>query len=571
MSITDRFQNIGHLFCCYLCIQTGGIDSHLTQNGFQRIDFGFRWVFMNTINKRQAFIHRHRSRRLIGYQHKFFDKFLRFTAGSRKNVFHATIFNEEFAFTGFNIHGTALKSAFMQQSGKFSHFLDFREKLVIFCQNLIIRAAIQNRIDLAVHAFHAGTNIALGKAVTDQIALLIESQQSRESQAHFIRIQGADTVGQFFRKHWQHLIRIVDRGTASIGLVIQCRTRLHIVADVCDMHTQFPYIAYFIQRNGVIDVLRICAVDGENIVAGQVQTIHQLAGLNAFLSHFFRLSLSWGIKVQTRLVGCQHRLTAVCRRISTTEGAYYFGTMREVSLAAFTHSCQNLVSHFCVATVTFPNFDRHFHILVRHNEEATLFAVQHTWEVLMTFFHNLGNSTLCFSLAVFRQAHHDDITRHRTQHFSSRQENIILTGSFLIQWSRKTKALLYGDDFCFHSLHIFRQTHGVSFLNDNTFRFVLRDQLVKLFALSRLHFCQNSQLFQTHRSLAVTAQHLHNALIQRHWTAFAAAASRILRLLHIFIIISHTQSLSSGHTIRSYLFIMTDSPKNHKRDFVKTI
>ena len=177
---------------------------------------------MNTIHKWKSLVHRHRCRCLVRDQHKFFNEFLRLTASSWENIFYTAIFNEEFAFAGFDVHGTTFKSALVQHSRQLFHFFDFRKEFAVFRHNLLGSSTAKDSIDFAVNTFDTGTNIALRKAITNQLAFFIESQQSREGQTHLIRIQGTNAVGQFLWQHRDNLICIVHGSSSCISFVIQC-------------------------------------------------------------------------------------------------------------------------------------------------------------------------------------------------------------------------------------------------------------------------------------------------------------------------------------------------------------
>ena len=60
------------------------------------------------------------------------------------------------------------------------------------------------------------------------------------------------------------------------------------------MNAQLPQVAHLVQGDSVIDVFGISAVDGEDVVTGQIQSVHQFAWLNiVFQIPWARLEKEW--------------------------------------------------------------------------------------------------------------------------------------------------------------------------------------------------------------------------------------------------------------------------------------
>ena len=78
-------------------------------------------------------------------------------------------------------------------------------------------------------------------------------------------LQGAELVAERLGQHRNDPVDQVGRVPALAGLVIERRARLHVVGDVGDVHAQPPaLLVQGLQREGVVEVLRVGRVDGDH-------------------------------------------------------------------------------------------------------------------------------------------------------------------------------------------------------------------------------------------------------------------------------------------------------------------
>ncbi len=101
---------------------------------------------------------------------------------------------------------------------------------------------------------------ALHYAVTRDV------DEHRQRQARLPLLQRADAVGELFGKHGQHAAGEVDARGALDGFLVERRALGDVVADVGDVnaHAQHPVAGAVeaLDRDGVVEVLRVLAVDG---------------------------------------------------------------------------------------------------------------------------------------------------------------------------------------------------------------------------------------------------------------------------------------------------------------------
>ena len=156
--------------------------------------------------------------------------------------------------------------------------------------------AVQQGVDLFIHALDAAADDSLDKLVLADVAVVVQLHQAGEGKPGLVLVQAADAVGQLPGQHGDDLVGIVDAGGTLKGLVVQCGAGLDVVADVGDVDAQLVAAAVELeQADGVVDVLGLGRVDGEDGQPPQVHAVGDLllsdagAGEGAgFLQHLLR-------------------------------------------------------------------------------------------------------------------------------------------------------------------------------------------------------------------------------------------------------------------------------------------
>ena len=155
------------------------------------------------------------------------------------------------------------------------------QNLVVLALELVVGTAGQQSVDLGVHALDTAADDRLDKAVVGQVAVLVQTHQAGERQAQHALVQAADAVGQLLGQHGHHLVGIVHAGGTVKGFVVQLTAGLDVVRHIRNMHAQLKAALRRLgQADGVVDVLGLSAVDGED---GQSAQIH--AALTVGLGH----------------------------------------------------------------------------------------------------------------------------------------------------------------------------------------------------------------------------------------------------------------------------------------------
>ncbi len=115
------------------------------------------------------------------------------------------------------------------------------------------------------HAFHAA-NYAPAKALREDVAAPVDLQFHRKHQAIDARLERANLGGKLERQHGNRAIGKIDAGAAQESLFIDRAARLHIVADIGNVHLQrIIAVRQPIHPDRVVEIARRFAVDGYDI------------------------------------------------------------------------------------------------------------------------------------------------------------------------------------------------------------------------------------------------------------------------------------------------------------------
>ena len=225
---------------------------------------------------------------LVGQQHELLDHGLALAGGA---LFHidavAVLIQNELDFPALEIDAAALLAQAGTVGVQLLHGGQLIQHLGVLGLGLGIGSAGQQGVDLRIHALDPAADDGFDELVVGQIAVLIQTHQAGKRQAQLLLVQGADAVGKALGQHGHDLIRIVDRSGAVEGLLVQLTAGLDVVGDIGDVNAQLiATTGEPGQADGIVDILGLGAVDGED---GQCAQVH--AALAVLLRHGHVLEL----------------------------------------------------------------------------------------------------------------------------------------------------------------------------------------------------------------------------------------------------------------------------------------
>ena len=122
----------------------------------------------------------------------------------------------------------------------------------------------------------------------DDITLSIHIHDARESQTIHIRIERTDAIRKFKREHRNNPVSDIDRSSTGDSILIESAASFHIFGDIRDMNGNLISASQMADRDSVIKVVSIIAIDGDNTVFSEIKT-SLFFTIRDFFWHIFRL------------------------------------------------------------------------------------------------------------------------------------------------------------------------------------------------------------------------------------------------------------------------------------------
>ena len=115
----------------------------------------------------------------------------------------------------------------------------------------------------------------------DEAAFAIDLDVDRKREPLHARIQRADAVRQTLRQHRHGAAGEVDRGPALECFFIERAPLGHVMRDVGDVHAEeVVAVRELLHFDGVVEIFRGLAVDGDDVVLAQVDAFRDLLRLD---------------------------------------------------------------------------------------------------------------------------------------------------------------------------------------------------------------------------------------------------------------------------------------------------
>ena len=105
------------------------------------------------------------------------------------------------------------------------------------------------------------------------LAFVVHLHVADKAHAVDLRHQRADAVGQGLRQHRHHEAGEVHRGGAKLRLLVQRRTRPHVVRHIGNRHHQAETLEVGFAVHRVVEVLGVLAVDGHQRGGAQIHPV----------------------------------------------------------------------------------------------------------------------------------------------------------------------------------------------------------------------------------------------------------------------------------------------------------
>ena len=224
----------------------------------------------------------------VGQQHEVFDEFVRFVLHTHVSVDgFLVLVEDEFHLFRVEINASQGHSLLAELGGQIVEFQDF-----VF---VVAIAAVNHGLHFLVGVSAARLDDGLANPAVVNFGVVVHLEHRAEGEFFLVGTQRTNVVAEFFGQHGDGAVNEIDRGSSVERLLVDGRSGTDVVRHVGDVHTHFPMaVRQLLQRDGVIEVLRVGGVDGDGehlaeVAAFLYLVLANLGGnLAGFLLYLFR-------------------------------------------------------------------------------------------------------------------------------------------------------------------------------------------------------------------------------------------------------------------------------------------
>ena len=215
---------------------------------------------------------------LVGEQHELFDQAMRDVAlGGDDLLHHPLVVEHDLRLLEVEVYRAAPVAAPVQDLEELVHQLELRNQFAISGADGLVVIG-EDRVDVGVgHAC-----VAVDDAVVDFIPqnrpFAVDFHQAGLDEPVDVGVQAAETGREVRGKHVNCAIGKVHRRRTLVGFLVERAVFRHVVRDVGDVHAQ-PVVAVLqpLDRDGVVEVARVLAVDGDRHPGPEVRPAGEVA------------------------------------------------------------------------------------------------------------------------------------------------------------------------------------------------------------------------------------------------------------------------------------------------------
>ena len=212
----------------------------------------------------------------VGEEHEFLDELVGNVVLHPLEPHGAAGFVEpDFDFRKFQIEGSGGEAFFAQQGGEFPCGVDaLGEEVAIF------RRLLENGERLFVGEPRGAADDGLGEADGLDFSALQDLGEDGERHAVDLRLEAADAIAERLRQHRDDPVGQINAVPSRMRLAVEGGLGFHIVGDIGDMDADTPTVGNTLHIDGVVKVLRVIRVDGENKAVAQILALGGIGGID---------------------------------------------------------------------------------------------------------------------------------------------------------------------------------------------------------------------------------------------------------------------------------------------------
>jgi len=249
---------------------------------------------MDTVDKGNLLFCKFLGHRLIGTQHEILNQLCRAVCLMDLNVCRNPFFiQQDLCLREIKINcpaGCPQRPDFLRQ---FQHLTEHRDIAFVFFQKCRI-PVLKNRLHIRIAHPSADTDHRFADSVVGDPAFFIKRHDAGKGQAVFPGIQGADAVGQLFRKHRDDAVSQINRSPSFQRFPVKRGMILDVIGNVRDVDAEDVIFSVFRKGNSIVQILGIRPVNGNGLPFAKVFPSGEVAGKElirnavSLLQDFFR-------------------------------------------------------------------------------------------------------------------------------------------------------------------------------------------------------------------------------------------------------------------------------------------
>ena len=218
----------------------------------------------------------------IGSQHGLLNQPVCFVAGTGHNFFNAPqVITHNLGFSGFKIHRAPRLTGLQQRTVNIMQVQQLRHDGLAL-SGLWPPCVGQNGSHFGVSQPGVAEHHCRIELVGVNVAFRVDQHVAHHAQPLYLGVERAQAVRQLFGQHGNHAARKIHAGSPVIGIHINGRPVVHIVADIGNGHQQAPTLAppnpAGLSKHGIVKVTGIFAINRHKGHIGQIHPIETIFG-----------------------------------------------------------------------------------------------------------------------------------------------------------------------------------------------------------------------------------------------------------------------------------------------------
>ncbi len=238
--------------------------------------------FVDAVDARDVLLFKVVGHTFIRREHEFLDQAVRGVPLGACDAAHQALLVElDLRLGQVKIDAAAVHALAVEQRGEVAHQLERRdERRIALAQS---RVPFEHAEDIGVRHALLRADDTLAQLEADDLGVMIELHDAGEHEPVEVRAQAAYVCRELERQHGHGAVGEVDAGAAQARFVVDGHVRADVVRHIGNVDLQLEVaVGQVAHGDGVVEVARCLAVDGDDREAAKVAAMAEFACGNDF-------------------------------------------------------------------------------------------------------------------------------------------------------------------------------------------------------------------------------------------------------------------------------------------------